>query len=617
MLRGRSSPALIALFGSGGTRLVAGGAGGTVDVWDVASGRKDGVTLRAGGDIAYGFVDPTDATRLFTVSSTGTDGEILLWDRGDPTRPQRVGAPFRFPLAAGAAVGGVPVGAVSSDGRLLAAGTSLRGTTFVWDLQTGTLLHDLPGATGGWVPGTHTLATAQFDRISLWNADNGVPNGDPLTGFAMAVGANAFSADGTRLAALDADNGIRVFDLASRAQLGVPLGLDTDDLPIAFLPDDRLLTSGVTAMGLWHVGTSVTPLVTELPGGAKAFGHFVPGTPDVIVEQIDEEGGLSRWDASSGAARGPVLAGEARDFFGMSSDGASIAAPLFDRSGTGIWDTSTGKRLATFDGGEGADWVAAWSPAAPVVATMAASDDSVRLWDTSDPEQPVSSGQLILKDPTLPMEKGSMYPFFSPDGGLLAVIDWPAGTVTVFDVRERREVWSQHVGSTVTQLAFAPDGMTLAVKSVDRFATNVVTLWDVEEWTPRRSFVVPGSAGIGVEFLRGGSVLATTSEITSPGSENVAASTSVQLWDVATLEPIGEPLPLGATGSGYIGRDADGARAFIGSLGGTAVVWDVDPGHWEELACEIAGRNLTRAEWQRYLPGVDQRSTCPQWAAGE
>ncbi len=42
------------------------------------------------------------------------------------------------------------------------------------------------------------------------------------------------------------------------------------------------------------------------------------------------------------------------------------------------------------------------------------------------------------------------------------------------------------------------------------------------------------------------------------------------------------------------------------------VVWDLDPNHWVTAACEVAGRNLTREEWDHYL-GVlcSYRATCP------
>lgn len=34
------------------------------------------------------------------------------------------------------------------------------------------------------------------------------------------------------------------------------------------------------------------------------------------------------------------------------------------------------------------------------------------------------------------------------------------------------------------------------------------------------------------------------------------------------------------------------------------------------IACTIAGRNLTHAEWHTYLPNLHYQRTCPQWPAG-
>ena len=46
------------------------------------------------------------------------------------------------------------------------------------------------------------------------------------------------------------------------------------------------------------------------------------------------------------------------------------------------------------------------------------------------------------------------------------------------------------------------------------------------------------------------------------------------------------------------------------------MVWDVDPAHWDAMACRIAGRNLTGAEWNQYLPGRHYQKTCPTRPVG-
>jgi hypothetical protein len=45
------------------------------------------------------------------------------------------------------------------------------------------------------------------------------------------------------------------------------------------------------------------------------------------------------------------------------------------------------------------------------------------------------------------------------------------------------------------------------------------------------------------------------------------------------------------------------------------VIWDLRPTTLAERACELAGRNLTKSEWQQFVGG-DYRRTCPQWPDG-
>ena len=39
-------------------------------------------------------------------------------------------------------------------------------------------------------------------------------------------------------------------------------------------------------------------------------------------------------------------------------------------------------------------------------------------------------------------------------------------------------------------------------------------------------------------------------------------------------------------------------------------VWDVRPEAWERRACAVAGRRLTRAEWEAALPGREYAPAC-------
>jgi WD40 repeat protein len=60
----------------------------------------------------------------------------------------------------------------------------------------------------------------------------------------------------------------------------------------------------------------------------------------------------------------------------------------------------------------------------------------------------------------------------------------------------------------------------------------------------------------------------------------------------------------------------DSRNLYSSSTDGTIRRWDVDPNSWRERICDIAGRNLTQAEWAQYLPGEPYQITCEQWPTG-
>jgi hypothetical protein len=83
----------------------------------------------------------------------------------------------------------------------------------------------------------------------------------------------------------------------------------------------------------------------------------------------------------------------------------------------------------------------------------------------------------------------------------------------------------------------------------------------------------------------------------------------VRLYDVTTRQQIGVPFPKRSV-YGQASLSADG-RTLVTSGSGGMVIWDTDPRSWARRACAAAGRNLTRAEWERFLPDTGYRRTCP------
>ncbi|MDH3754564.1 MAG: winged helix-turn-helix domain-containing protein [Acidimicrobiia bacterium] len=88
-----------------------------------------------------------------------------------------------------------------------------------------------------------------------------------------------------------------------------------------------------------------------------------------------------------------------------------------------------------------------------------------------------------------------------------------------------------------------------------------------------------------------------------------------RVWDVANATRIGRTIDSIARGSGG-GWSADGGWFWVLSDdGGVHIeVWNFDTDTWPEIACELAGRNMTPDEWADFGPRTIERgATCPQY----
>ncbi len=86
---------------------------------------------------------------------------------------------------------------------------------------------------------------------------------------------------------------------------------------------------------------------------------------------------------------------------------------------------------------------------------------------------------------------------------------------------------------------------------------------------------------------------------------------TVDLWEAHTLGHLGT-LQVGA---GDQVPDAtslpDGHTLLIAHPAGQVLTWDLRPQHLLDVACDLAGRNLTRAEWKSLVGTRVYRATCP------
>ena len=74
---------------------------------------------------------------------------------------------------------------------------------------------------------------------------------------------------------------------------------------------------------------------------------------------------------------------------------------------------------------------------------------------------------------------------------------------------------------------------------------------------------------------------------------------SLRFYDIPTRVRLGDPIDTDTPFANAALRSDGLAAAAIARLG--IVAWDLDPAHWDAAACAVAGRNLTRDEWDQYI----------------
>ena len=145
-----------------------------------------------------------------------------------------------------------------------------------------------------------------------------------------------------------------------------------------------------------------------------------------------------------------------------------------------------------------------------------------------------------------------------------------------------------------TLARFTPDGRSLIYGDRE----GRVWIYDTRTWRPRADPLFVSSPLVTADVSPDGRQLATTS-----------ADGEARLWDLASGRSIGGALP-SARGTLAGAAFIDGGRrmAVLHDRGGYA--WDLDPASWARHACSVAGRTLTRAEWDSVLPDRRYAPAC-------
>jgi hypothetical protein len=97
----------------------------------------------------------------------------------------------------------------------------------------------------------------------------------------------------------------------------------------------------------------------------------------------------------------------------------------------------------------------------------------------------------------------------------------------------------------------------------------------------------------------------------------IGSDFGMRLYDLESRAQLGTKVDIGLSFFMGAALRPDGLELAVRTADGVAV-WDLDPEHWMTAACEVAGRNLTRDEWDLYIGDLaDYRPTCPEFPLPE
>ena len=149
----------------------------------------------------------------------------------------------------------------------------------------------------------------------------------------------------------------------------------------------------------------------------------------------------------------------------------------------------------------------------------------------------------------------------------------------------------------------APDGRQLATFELSE-ATQVVDL------RSHRTSYLPGFRELGFGRFVGNTRLFRTT-----------TSGYFDLLDIASASRVGAPFPFQSNPQDAIligfALSPDGKYVFVGGPGASVRRITLDPARWATVACDVAGRNLSRAEWDRYFGSIAAYDrTCPNSPPG-
>lgn len=520
---------------------------------------------------------------------------------------------------------------LSPNGKYLIS--AAKATIYIRDL-------DVPGATiiqsftsglgydithASFRPDSQAIVTADIEgNITVWDFTNPrvVPTPMRFTPQVSSIGTLAFSSNGSTLASISfelSDLNVHLWNLQTPRVPAVLLAGHNSGLrDLAFSPDGLFLASAGEdkTVRLWSLAPPVTaPFVLETDSSLSQVEMSANGQ---VVTALSDDNKLYFGNiADEGSSLQIVEIPQEEQDSGDTTTAFNAAAGLLASTnvlGTDIYvwqaqsEQPTPSLLHTLIGHQA--YIVAMAISTDGHYLASASDDGVVfLWDlTASPPVAVSLG-------------GNDFPVyllaFSPHTQWLAASDnetiylWNLGDPLVVTnhllnldapLAVTKIIPSGQDGS-IQSLAFSQDEQKLAIGSTDRTAR----VWDITAVSPAETVTILSGHEdwvLDVAFSADGITLASGSW-----------DRTIRLWNLTAENPSAAPVIL----VGHLEQvvsvafTLDGETLISSSNDRTVRFWPIQLNTFENVACQKVRRNLSWAEWQRYIGDEPYHLTCPNW----
>ncbi len=323
--------------------------------------------------------------------------------------------------------------------------------------------------------------------------------------------------------------------------------------------------------------------LTDNSGGVEGLAFSPDGK---ALASIYENGEITLWDVDTRRTIRSFIGEGETGGLGMmtgvafSPDGKSLVSASYANGLTiTLWDVATGQSIDVerdLSHGNGM----ALSPDGKMLAYgkceeldswSHCSQYEIILWDVVT-RQPIGQPLRFRVGAPAPLEL-----LFSPDGKTLAVMSSAStgsGKMQLFDVVTRQPIVSPLAGAEqFSTMAFSPDSNFMALANI----AGVISVWHVKSHQVFSHLTGEKGLVTSVAFSPNGKTLA--SRILIPSTEYIPKE-KIVLWDMDTLQAIGQPLTgQAATGSEVgllsIAFSPDGRTLASGTDDGAIILWDL------------------------------------------